>query len=313
MDLYEIIQDMNSINNYRTLSRAFSNDKRKELTKKDKELFDLLKNISSLSFKITDDKVELLPAIQIGTMCIFSIEDLTEHHYVLLKSIDLSKIPLLIKARICDIIWCKKRDFPFSTIAIKTYFELFNLWFQDDDWQEAITIIKRAINISVQTKQDRLYDKCCQAVYDNIIRIDGKDSGFLSITLISLIIKQDYGDIKKIIDILNNIILLNANDPNKTEKAYLLKFKILNKMKKTEEATQSNLALAEYFVKYGEDIVGKSEETAIRAQVYFRKAIKLYRECEKNSVNFLLFDIVKASCDVIYILSQKTFILKCFF
>ena len=165
----------------------------------------------------------------------------------------------------------------------------------------------------MQTKQDRLYDKCCQAVYDNIIRIDGKDSGFLSITLISLIIKQDYGDIKKIIDILNNIILLNANDPNKTEKAYLLKFKILNKMKKTEEATQSNLALAEYFVKYGEDIVGKSEETAIRAQVYFRKAIKLYRECEKNSVNFLLFDIVKASCDVIYILSQKTFILKCFF
>ncbi len=280
MDIYEILQDMDSINTYRFLSREFSDTRKKMLTsEKDKELFDLIKNISSLSLKTADNKVEFLPEIKIYDVRTFSIEDLTDYHYSLLKSLDLSRVPLIIKARICDIIWCRKEDFTFAKSAVEAYFELFNLWFRDNDWLEAIDIIKRAIDISAQTKQDESYNKCCQTVYNHIIRIGGKDSGFLSMTLIEIILKQrDHRDFKKIIDILDNIISINTDNPNKTEQAFLLKCKVLNKMKKKKEITQSNLALADYFVKYGENVIEKSELDACRAQYYFEKAIKLYRD-----------------------------------
>ena len=43
-------------------------------------------------------------------------------------------------------------------------------------------------------KNKELYEKCCNTIYDHIIRIDGQDTDFLSISLLDIVIRQKYGD-----------------------------------------------------------------------------------------------------------------------
>lgn len=278
MNIYEVLKDMDLVHDYRILPKKFTDDKRKKLTtKNDEKLFYLLKSISSLVLKMSEKDAEFLSYIQIDDICTFSIEDLTEEDYKLLKSLDLLKLPLIIKSRICDIIWSQKREFSFAKNAAEAYFELFNLCFQENDYLEGVNRIRRAIQISIQINDNEMCDKCCQALYDHVIRVDGKDPGVLSLQLIEIILKQKYGDFNIVLGIINNIILLSKNNPNKTEKAYLLKIQILNSMKKITEATQTYLELAEYFWKFGEDVIAKNKLDAFKVQYYFEKSIRLYR------------------------------------
>lgn len=265
-------------------STLFSDEKRQELDAKiDKEIFDLMKNIASIALKITDTSVEFRPLIVMNGKRSFSVEDLEKYDYALLSSLNIKNIPLKLKVRIADILWTWKKDYKYAKIAAESYLDLFKLMFCDNDWIKPLDMIKRAICIATQTNQEDLYNSCCKTLYDIIIKMDGNDEGFLSISFIKTILTQSYGSIKtiidigKIIDILDKIVSHNKDNPHKTESAYLLKAQCYYKITDSVAAKQSNINMAEYFVNFAEDLLSNSASRILQAEQFFLKAIDLYR------------------------------------
>ncbi len=101
---------------------------------KKKEVFDLLKNIVSLGTKIHNDGIEFHPMfVMADGSRTFSIEDISEDDYLILHSLKLEKMPLILRALIADILWTNKKEFNAAKIAANAYWELFTLWYRDDD------------------------------------------------------------------------------------------------------------------------------------------------------------------------------------
>ena len=63
----------------------------------------------------------------------------------------------------------------------------------------------------------------------------------------------------------------------KVEQAYELKVECLFKLQRKEEATQNNILLADYYIKFAEKIFQKDIQGALRAVNFFQKGIILYR------------------------------------
>lgn len=116
----------------------FTEESKQGLDTQDMAIFDLMKNIASLTFKISDDNVEIIPYIVTNESRSFSINDLSDTDYDLLLSLDLEKLPLNLKARTSDILWVQKKNYNSAIVAAESYYDLFNLWFSDEDWLEAL-------------------------------------------------------------------------------------------------------------------------------------------------------------------------------
>jgi len=112
LNIYEFLKSNLEVKTYRIPISVFSDELKEVLiTDNDKSLFDLIKNISSLALKLLDSGAEFWPMMVIEGRRTFSVEDLKEDDYTLLRSIDLSKIPLNLRARIADILWLEKKDY----------------------------------------------------------------------------------------------------------------------------------------------------------------------------------------------------------
>lgn len=283
MNIYEVLHDIVNNNKHRLSSSMFFEDKKNSLdTDIDRKLFDLIKNICSLALKISAKDVEFHPHLVWEGRRTFAIEDLTEDDYTLLNTIDFARVPSIIKARLADILWVQKKDYTAAKIASNTYFELFNLLFNNELEFDAINMIKRAICISVQINHQVLYNNCCQTVYDHIMKLDVKNIDFVSISLVEIMIAQSFGDFNKIIDIIDGIITYNKDNPIIIEQAYILKTKCLNKLKKTELSRQANIDLADYFVGFAEDRLKKDATEAFRVDYFLKKAIQIYGNNEET-------------------------------
>lgn len=268
----------------RSLRALFIDEKRDELdTDIDKEIFNVLKNISTLELVVSHESAELVPYIVFDGKRSFGVQDLAEDDYSLLYRIDMSKLPINLRARVADILWLQKREHKAAIIAHESYYELFNLWFDQENYIESLDMIKRAICIARQLNNKEAFDKYLQTVYNHIIRINGSDKNFCSISLIEIILAQSYGCLDKVIDILNESITISVDNSHKTERLYLLKAKCFNKKKNLEMATKTNVELAEYFLSFAEKIIEGNEKAVLRAEYFYQKAINTFRNNGETS------------------------------
>lgn len=289
LNIYDMLNKIVLDDKSRLGASLFSDESCQELdSTADKEIFALMKNISSIRMETTDNDVRFYPAIICDGMRSYSVEDIKESDYAVLTSLDFKNLPLKLKARVSDILWTQKKHYEYAQIAAEAYLNLFNLIFSDDNWVEARDMINRTICISAQTKQNDLYNRCCKTLYDIIVNLNGTDTGFLSISFIEIILNQKYDNIKtiidinKIIDITDKIILHNKNNPSQVEDAYSLKAACFNKQKNNVSATQTNIDMAEYFVDYAESLLKNGKNDLFRAEKFFTKAILLYRNNGKS-------------------------------
>jgi len=67
------------------------------------------------------------------------------------------------------------------------------------------------------------------------------------------------------------------DDTHRMERAYELKIKCLNKLKKADLAQKASIELADYFYRFAEKVYSEQTQGALRAESFFNKAIFLYR------------------------------------
>lgn len=278
MNIYTLLNEIVVVKKYDLSVDLFETEKREQLdTETDKKIFDLCKNISSLRTKVTDKGIEFHPFMILEGKRTFAIEDLTEEDFISLQLMDLSKVPLKLRTIIADILWTQKNNYNAACIASEAYLEMFELLFSYENWIGTLDLIRRAIFISAQIKKQELYEKCCKTIYDHIIRINGEDTNFLSISLIDVVIRQKYGDISVILMIIDKIIQNQKNSVLKVERAYELKVKCYKIQKDTASIVQTYLELASYYERQAEGKENIDVQRVFNAERFLQKAVKIYR------------------------------------
>ena len=278
MTLYDLLNDVVDMKKRFDFTHGFNVENREKLeTDEEKRAYDLIKSVCTLAMKVSFDCVDFCPRMIFEGKRTFALEDITDDDYMVLLALEHEKLPLNVRARIADILWTQKKNYQSALIAIDAYFELFNLFFKDDDWFDALDMIKRAACISARLNKKDLHEKCCQAIYDHVLRVDGKDTQFLSISLIEFLNAHSFGDGNVIISILDNIIASNRGNPLKMERAFDLKFKYVNKSNGLEAAQAIKIEQALYFVDFAEQTYKNDKLGALKAEPFFQKAILLFR------------------------------------
>ena len=187
-------------------------------------------------------------------------------------------MPLILRALIADILWTNKKEFNAAKIAANAYWELFTLWYRDDDSVGTIDIIRRAVCISAQTKQTLLFEKIQGWFVDFLEKKAANNDGFFALRVMELFFGQKNFDVSIFLPVLDNMIAYNNDNIAKVEQAYMLKTECLFKLKKKEEATKNNLLLAKYYLDFAEGIFQNDIQGALRCVNYYQKGIKLYRD-----------------------------------
>ncbi len=278
VNIYELL-NRNIVNKRYSLSpNLFIEADRIELSEEEKSIFDLLKNIVSLGTKIYDDGIEFHPMfVMADGSRTFSIEDISEDDYLILHSLELDKMPLILRALIADILWTNKKEFSAAKIAADAYWKLFMLWYTDEDNVGTIDMIRRAVCISVQTKQTTLYNEIQEWFNEFIDTKAASAEGFFSLKIMELFFKQKNFDVFIILKVLDDLIDGNSDNIAKVEQAYKLKTECLFKLKRKEDAIKNNNLLADYYLEFAEKIFKKDIQGALRAVNFYQKGIMLYR------------------------------------
>ena len=278
MNIYELLNKIIINEKYSLSSELFIQEDREQLCDDEKKIFDLLKNISSICTKIYNTKVEFHPKfVRYDGGRTYSVDDITEDDYRMLLSLELENIPLLLRALISDILWVYKKDYNSSIIAANAYWNLFNLFYKPNDGICSLDMIRRAVCISSQTKQTKLYGEIC-LWFDSFLKHDVvTNNGFFSLRVMELFAEQKNFDVSVLLTALDEIINTKYDDFGIVEQAYKLKSKILFKTKNNKEANVTNLLLADYYLESAEKIANCDIQGALRSESYYKKGISLYR------------------------------------
>lgn len=278
VNIYELLNQIIVNKRYLLSPDLFIETYRTELREEEKNIFDLLKNIVSLGTKIHDDGIEFHPMfVMADGSRTFSIEDISEDDYLILHSLKLEKMPLILRALIADILWTNKKEFSAAKIAADAYWKLFMLWYTDEDNVGTIDMIRRAVCISVQTKQTTLYNEIQEWFNEFIDTKAASAKGFFSLRIMELFFKQKNFDVSIILKVLDGLIDGNSDNIAKVEQAYKLKTECLFKLKRKEDAIKNNNLLADYYLEFAEKIFKKDIQGALKAVNFYQKGIMLYR------------------------------------
>ena len=278
VNIYELLNRIIVNKRYSLSPNLFIEADRTELSEEERSIFDLLKNIVSLRTKIHNDGIEFHPMfVMADGSRTFSIEDISEDDYLILHSLKLEKMPLILRALIADILWTNKKEFSAAKIAANAYWELFTLWYRDDDNVGTIDIIRRAVCISAQTKQTLLFEKIQGWFVDFLEKKAANNDGFFVLRVMELFFGQKNFDASIFLPVLDDLIDGNSDNIAKVEQAYKLKTECLFKLKRKEDAIKNNNLLADYYLEFAEKIFKKDIQGALRAVNFYQKGIMLYR------------------------------------
>ncbi|HBA49989.1 MAG TPA: DUF4209 domain-containing protein, partial [Lachnospiraceae bacterium] len=278
MNIYEVLNKVIVNKRYELSSGLFDDKYRDELIEKDVKLFDLLKNISSIGTEIHNSSIIFHPMFTMADgRKTFSVEDITEEDFSMLEALDFNRVPLVLRVLISDILWSQRKVYFAAKVAAETYWDLFKLWFTEDDNVGTINMVRRAVCISIQIKHESLFSDICAWVNDFISQKAVMIDGFFSLRLMELFAEQKRYDVSAFPDILDQMISSDNDNVSKVEQAYELKAFCYNKLKKSEEVKKTNIALADYYVRFAEQTVQRDMLGAMRAGNFFLKAIVLYR------------------------------------
>lgn len=290
MDIYSFLERYNNTE-YGLDYKLFINYNESDFTQDlDKAIFNLLTKISEIGFRFNEGKIIYNPLFlyEDGSRS-FHIDDLNDEDFNLLKEINYDQLSNNVKAFIADLIWTQKKDYDYSNVAINAYYELFKVLKNNIDSKFDIEIIRRALFIAVQIKNDVFSKSCCDLIYSFIISdaLPRRDS-FKRLYFIDILIQYDRDRLLDLIVILDKEIGLSKDNLYRAEHAYKSKLKCLKVLKQPENIKLTNIALANFFVNYADCLTKSSLDDILIAKKCYIDAIELYRNNGKTEdVNFI--------------------------
>lgn len=129
-DIYSVLNEIIMLDSRKLYADCFTEKDCERLSEGEQEIFKLLKKLASLGVKYTDGEAVFSPAIEIyGKGRSFGLQDMTEDDYMLLEKIEVSRLPVLLQARVADILWIERKNYKIVPVAIRAYYELYKITF----------------------------------------------------------------------------------------------------------------------------------------------------------------------------------------
>ena len=245
----------------------------------DKAIFKLFSKISKIGFRFNEGKIIYNPLLEYkdGSRS-FSVDDLSDEDFDLLRHLNFNRLSNNVKAFIADLLWIQKKDYKYSIIAINAYYGLFKELKNNINSNFDVEIIRRALFIATQIKNDSFLKTCCKLIYD-IITSDTKllENTFKRIYFIDILIQYDKSILENLIMILDEEIELSRENLYKSEHAYKSKLRCLKKLKLSQDIKLTNIALANFYVNYADCLTRSSLDEILIAKKCYIDAINLYR------------------------------------
>ena len=112
--------------------------------KEAQEAFSVLGGITSMMLN-ADSREELFsPMMVLSTGRSAALEDFTDNHLGALKEVVAEATYPEVRARIADVIWCRKRDHRMAELAVRSYLESAANLRSSDDWLSELKRVERA-------------------------------------------------------------------------------------------------------------------------------------------------------------------------
>ncbi|MCD4806429.1 MAG: DUF4209 domain-containing protein [Methanococcoides sp.] len=186
-----------------------------------------------------------------------------------------------MKARIADLVWNKKEDYPYAIVAINSYIESAKVLDDPKRWTPSFRRIKRAVDLaaSLGKNNDHLNKALCYA--ESVLdKYDGKDPKFLSVELLNLLRERKHGDIDTYISISEKVAIF-AESEHEWRKARLAWYTKANWHRLAKDAVEernAKLKAVEMYVKNADDDMKKTPPDYANAVGRIEDAIQELRQ-----------------------------------
>lgn len=279
IDIYKILNDIVGPESRKLSIKAFESEQYEKLTlESEKYIYMLLKNIASLSVEYKDGEIKIIPRIEIyGEERTFGLQDLTDDDFKILEEIDVDRLPVLLKARVAEILWIVKKNHKVVPAAIEAYRKLYSITYDTDNWVLCVNYIKRAIFLSAKTGNKKLLNEYLDVIFKEIIKTNGEDRNYFTISIIEILVGQKWDEWDQVLVVLDNIIDKFQDNVHKVECAYRLKSKILSRKKQTAAVMANNCEFAKYYEERAISLSLDNVRDVFLAEKYLKEAIYLYR------------------------------------
>lgn len=292
MDIYDLINELNSIKEehyWDNLPYSFNQSNRARLKDEfDIEVFDLAKKAYEITILYTSDRNGQDPKSEYRKYGDEGIVPFTDSELELLDDLDWSRLPHNFKAHIFDTIWLCNRRYEAAETAAEEYYVLYRECFDEVNWVQCVDYIGRAIELVAQIRFTDKKEAYLAEVYNDIVRLNGDDPSFLSVSLIELIIDQNYCcDFNTLITLLDRVILKNEKSirtAHIAEQAYYAKADLYRKLKDYQAENNAYVQYADSLMMEVERLLKASNEgnainyrNCFRAENDIKKAIELFQ------------------------------------
>lgn len=292
MNLYELISEIDSSRSdkqWDNLPYSFNQLNRDKLEDTlDLEVFDLIKRAYGISIIFRSDRRDGDEKLEYRTYGEEGIIPFTDTELRIINSLDWAKLPHNLKAHIYDVIWLCNHEYKAAETAAEEYYESYREWFNEVNWVQCVDYISRAIELSAKIGRNDQKESFLTEVYNDIVRLNGDDSSFLSISLIELLTCQNYCcDFNTLIPFADRLISKNEGSlgtAHIVEQAYYMKAELYKKLK--DSVSENNVYVqyadalmqgAEMLVKASNDEKKVDNRNWFMAENNVKKAIKLFQ------------------------------------
>ena len=266
MNIYELICEIDSSktdHHWDNLPYSFNQSNRAKLEDAfDIEVFDLVRKAYGITIIYRSDRRKDDAKLEYRIYSEEGIIPFTDTELKVLDSLDWTRLPHNLKAHVNDVIWLCNHKYEAAETAAEEYYKSYHEWFDEVDWVQCVDYISRAIELVAKLGINDKKDKFLTEVYNDIVRLNGDDSSFLSISLIELIIKQKFCcDFSTLLPLVDKLISKNEggiSTAHIAEQAYYLK---ANLYKQLKDPTSENSVYVQYA-----DVLMQRAENLVKAQ-----------------------------------------------
>ena len=292
MDIYELVNEMDvSKHNHHwiNLYYSFNSLNRSKLEDAyDLEVFDLIAKTYGVYISYRSRRGDGGVKKESGRYDGERLEQFNDEELKLLDELEWTRLPHDLKAHVYDVIWLCNQKYEAVLIAAEEYYKLYKKCFDEVNWVQCVDYISRAVELLASIRRIDKKEELLTEVYDDVIRLNGEDTSFLSISLIELMIEQDYScDYNSLIPLVNRLIANNEYGISTSyivEQAYYVKANLYKKMKDAKSENKVYIQYAESLLRNVESLInGSNEAESTEDRKWFmiendiKKAIELFQ------------------------------------
>lgn len=251
----------------------------------DKVLYQLLVNVMSMTIKYRDKNASFEPTFgwQNGVSS-FSLKDLSDESIHRLESLDLMRLPLLVRAQICDVLWSIRGNYKYALTAADAYYELFVETYDPEKWVECVNMVNRAVILVAKLNNKTKLNDYLTGIYNYVVCLNGTDKLFFSTQMICMLMNQKYEcDYNKLLSISDNLIAGNKENDRRLEEAYRVKVNLYKKLGKMQDSNETMIAYAKELISLADRAPSRTINDIFLAEKYYQKAISILQNYGQNT------------------------------